>query len=163
MFDAYLKITGIPGESTSTGYEEQIEIVSYNHSISQPTSAVKSSSGGATTGRCEHGDFSIIKEVDKASPLLAQKCSDGTHIDEIVLTLCRAGGGDKKVPFMEYKMTEVVVANVAPAGRKDDLPLETISFNYGKIDWTYTQQKRKDGSGGGKTTGSWNLKTNAAK
>ena len=163
MFDAYLKITGIPGESTSKDFEEQIEILSYNHSVSQSTSAVKSSSGGATTGRCSHGDFTIVKECDKASPLLAQKCSDGTHIDGVTLTLCRASGGDKKVPFMEYKMTKVIVANVAPGGRKDDLPSETISFNYGKIEWTYTQQKRKDGSGGGKTTGSWNLQTNAAK
>jgi len=162
MFDAYLKIDGVPGESTATGYENQIEIISFNHGIRQPTAAAASTAGGATTGRCQHTDFTIVKEIDKASPILAQKCSDGSHISSIVLTLCRAGG-TKTVPYMEIKMTECVVAHVQPSGSKEGLPIESVGFNYAKIDWTYTQQKRADGQGGGKTTGSWDLAKNAAK
>jgi type VI secretion system secreted protein Hcp len=160
MFDAYLQIEGVPGESTASGYEEQIEIISYSHEVSQPTAAAASTAGGATTGRCEHGDFSVTKEIDKASPILAQKCSEGSHISEIVLTLCRAGG-ESSVPFMEYKLSNVVVSRVSPGGNKVDLPLEEIDFNYGRIEWVYTQQRRADGGGGGNTTGSWNLQTNA--
>jgi len=162
MFDAYLKIGGVPGESTADGYKEQIEILSYSHGVTQPSAASASSSGGATTGRCEHQDFTIVKELDKASPLLAQLCCQGKHIPEIVLTLVRAGG-DKPVPFMEYKLTEAIISSYAPSGSKEGLPVESVSFNYGKIEWTYVQQKRADGSGGGKTTGAWNLVTNAVK
>jgi type VI secretion system secreted protein Hcp len=35
-----------------------------------------------------------------------------------------------------------------------------VSFNYGTIKWTYTQQKRTDGSGGGNVTGGWSLVEN---
>jgi type VI secretion system secreted protein Hcp len=35
-----------------------------------------------------------------------------------------------------------------------------VSFNFGKIKWTYTQQKRSDGSGGGNVTGGWDLQAN---
>jgi type VI secretion system secreted protein Hcp len=41
-----------------------------------------------------------------------------------------------------------------------ELPVETVTFDYGKIKWTYTQQKRADGSGGGNTTGGWDLTAN---
>jgi type VI secretion system secreted protein Hcp len=162
MFDAYLKIDGIEGESTSAGYEGQIEVTNFEHLLKQPSTVAASTSGGATSGRCEHGDFTITKQVDKASPLIYQKCSDGGHITEITLILCRAAGG-ASVPFMEFKLTNSIIAKVVPAGDKTDIPKEDVSFNYGKIEWTYTQQKRKDGSGGGKTTGSWNLQTNSAK
>lgn len=159
--DAFLKIDGVEGESTDSNFKNQIEIISYSHGLNQPTAATASSVGGGTTGRCNHEDFSIVKELDKASPILAQKCCEGTHIPEVTLTLCRAGGD--KLPFMEYKMTNVIVATIRPSGTSqgEGIPLEEIGFNYGKIEWTYTQQKRKGGKGGGNTQGSWNLETNA--
>jgi len=158
--DAFLKIDGIKGESTDKKFKDQIEILSYSHGLSMPTTGTASSVGGGTSGRCDHQNFSIVKELDLASPLLAQKCCEGLHIKEVVLTLCRAGG--EKLPFMEYKMTNVIVAGVQPGGSSqgEGVPQEEVSFNYGKIEWTYTQQKRKGGGGGGNTQGSWNLEEN---
>ncbi len=162
MFDAYLMIEGVPGESTATGFEGQIEILSYSHGITQSASMSASTAGGATTGRCNHSDFQISKELDKASAIIAQKCSDGSHIPSITLTLTRSGGGEK-VPYMEYKLTKCIISSASIGGSQGAFPNESVTFNYGKIEWTYTQQKRDDGTGGGKTTGSWNLQTNAAK
>jgi type VI secretion system secreted protein Hcp len=162
MFDAYLLIDGVPGECTAAGYEGQIEIQSYSHGVSQSASMSAATAGGATTGRCSHSDFTITKELDKATPLLAQKCSDGTHIPSIKLVLARAGGGTH-VPYMEYSLTNCIVSSVSTGGGTGSFPTEAVTFNYGKIEWTYTQQKRDDGSGGGKVAGSWNLQTNAAK
>jgi type VI secretion system Hcp family effector len=162
MFDAYLLIEGVPGESTAAGFEEHIEVLSYSHGVSQAASISASTAGGATTGRCAHADFSIVKQLDKASAILAHKCSDGSHIASVKLVLTRAGGGDKKVPFMEYKLTNCIVSSIATGGGTGDFPSENVSFNYGKIEWIYTQQKRADGAGGGKTTGSWNLQKNAS-
>jgi type VI protein secretion system component Hcp len=31
--------------------------------------------------------------------------------------------------------------------------MESVSFDYGEIEWTYTQQRGRDGSGGGGVTG----------
>lgn len=162
MFDAYLQIEGVPGESTVAGFEGQIEVQSFSHGVSQSASMSASTAGGATTGRCNHGDFTITKELDKATAILAQKCSDGSHIPAVTLTLTRAGGGDR-VAYMEYKLTKCIVSSVSIGGGTGSFPTEAVSFNYGKIEWTYTQQKRDDGAGGGKVTGTWNLQTNAAK
>ena len=162
MFDAYLKIEGVPGECTTAGFEGQIEILSYSHGVSQSASMSASTAGGATTGRCSHADFNVAKELDKASAILAQKCSDGSHIPTVTLTLTRAGGSER-VPYMEYKLTRCIISSISIGGGKESFPNESVNFNYGKIEWTYTQQKQADGSGGGKTTGSWNLQTNSAK
>jgi type VI secretion system secreted protein Hcp len=161
MFDAFLKIDGIPGESTDDKHKEWIEILSFSHGISQPTSSTASSAGGAPSERCAHSDFSIMKALDKASPKIYEFCSTGKPVKEVTVELCRAGGD--KLKYMEFKMEEVIVSNVAPGGNgkgSDNFPTETVSFNYGKIKWTYTQQKRADGSGGGNVTGGWDLTAN---
>jgi type VI secretion system secreted protein Hcp len=162
MFDAFLKIEGVPGESTDGAHKDWVEVLSYSHSISQPASSTASSSGGATSQRCQHGDFVVVKHLDKTSPKLYEYCSSGQHIKEVVLELCRAGGD--KLKYMEYKLEEVIISGVAPGGNGKDsegFPTESITLNYGKIKWTYTQQKRADGSGGGNVTGGWDLTKNA--
>ncbi len=160
-FDAFLKIDGIPGESTDDKHKDWIEVLSYSTGITQPTSGSASTGGGATAERAHFTDFSIVKALDKASPKIALACADGTHVKEVVVELCRAGGD--KVKYMEYKMSNCVISSFRPGGSAhggETLPLEEVGFNYGKIEWTYTQQKRADGSGGGQVAAGWNLEAN---
>jgi type VI secretion system secreted protein Hcp len=76
--------------------------------------------------------------------------------------LCRAGGD--KVKYMEIKMEQVIISSVTPSGSakgaKESFPTEIVKFNYGKIKWIYTQQKRTDGTGGGNVVGGWDLTAN---
>jgi type VI secretion system secreted protein Hcp len=160
-FDAFLNVDGIPGESTDDAHADWIEVLSYSSGVSQTASASASSGGGASAERADFQDFSIVKALDKASPKLAVACADGTHIATVVLELCRAGGD--KVKYMEYKLTDCIVSSFRPGGSAqggETLPLEEVSFNYGKIEWTYTQQKRADGSGGGQVAAGWDLEKN---
>ena len=158
-FDAFLKVDDIPGESTDDKHKDWIEVLSYGFGIHQPASATASSSGGATAERANFQDFSITKVLDKSSPKLASACAAGNHIPSVILEVCRAGGD--KVKYMEYKLSNCIVSNYSDGGSSGgDLPVETVAFNYGKIEWTYTQQKRSDGSGGGQVAGGWDLQTN---
>ena len=81
-FDAFIKIEGIPGESTDDAHADWIEVLSYSCGVSQPASGSASSGGGASAERADFQDFSIVKALDKASPKLALACADGTHIGE---------------------------------------------------------------------------------
>lgn len=157
-FDAFLQIEGVPGESMDAEHVDWIEILSFNSGLSQRSSASASSGGGASAERADFQDFSIVKALDKASPKLAVYCADGTHIPTVILELCRAGGD--KVKYMEYKLEEVIISRVQTGGSaegEESLPGEEVSFNYGKISWTYTQQKRADGAGGGNVAAGWSL------
>jgi type VI secretion system secreted protein Hcp len=160
-FDAFLKVDGIPGESTDDKHKDWIEVKSFNFHMKQPTSQSASTAGGASAERVHFGDFTIVKTIDKASPKLALVCADGTHIKEVILSICRAGGD--KVKYMEYKLSNCIVSEYHPSGPAygdDPLPGEQISFNYGKIEWTYTQQRRTDGKGGGQVASGWDLEKN---
>jgi type VI secretion system secreted protein Hcp len=157
-FDAFIKIDGVPGESTDDKHKDWIEVLSFNHGLSQPSSATGSSAGGATTERVNISDFSITKHLDKASPKLYELCATGKHIANVTMELCRAGGD--KLKYMEIKMEQVIISAARPGGHAkadDGFPSEEIEFNYGKIKWTYTQQKRADGTGGGNVAGGWDL------
>ncbi|ACH40043.1 type VI secretion system needle tube protein TssD [Citrifermentans bemidjiense Bem] len=160
-FDAFLKIEGIPGESTDDKHKEWIEILSYNFSVMQRPSGSASTSGGASSERATFSDFNIVKALDKASPKLFEACATGRHIPTITLELCRAGGD--KLKYMEYKLSNVIISMNRPGGTShadETLPLEEISFNYGKIELAYTHQNRADGSSGGQIAAGWNLESN---
>jgi type VI secretion system secreted protein Hcp len=173
-FDAFLKIDGVPGESTDDKHKDWIEVLSFSHGSNQPSSATASSAGGGTTERVTFDDLMVTKHIDKASAKLHELCASGKHIANVTLQLCRAGGD--KLQYMEVKMEQVIISGVQATGQAaaaagggggagtstgvDTLPTEQVTFNFGKIKWTYTQQKRADGSGGGNVTGGWDLTAN---
>ena len=66
-FDAFIKIDGIPGESTDDKHKDWIEILSFHWGVSQPSSGGRSTGGAASAERCNHTDFSIVHTLDKAS------------------------------------------------------------------------------------------------
>jgi type VI secretion system secreted protein Hcp len=162
-FSAFLQIDGVPGESQDANHKDWIELLSYSHEMTQPVSSTRSSAGGAATGRTQHGDFIITKFVDKASPKLYDAVSTGKHFAKAKIEVCRSGGTQLK--FLEITLEEIMISSVHinPGGQAnhdgDILPTETVSLNYGKIEWVYTQQKRKDGGGGGNVTAKYDLTT----
>ncbi|MGD8833478.1 MAG: type VI secretion system tube protein Hcp [Desulfobacteraceae bacterium] len=156
-FDAFIKIDGIEGESTDEKHAGWIEVTSYNTGLSQTVSSTASSAGGASAERADFHDFSITKQIDKASPKLAVACADGTHISSIVVELCRSG--TDKVKFMEYKMTNCLISSTSTTGG-GDFPTENVTIDFGKIEWSYTQQKRKGGGAAGNVASGWDLEKN---
>ena len=160
-FDCFLKIDGIDGESTDAGHPKWIELLSFSHGMHQTPSSVVSSAGGATGGRVNMQDFSIVKHMDSATPKLYEACCTGKHFPNIKIDVCRAGGD--KLKYMEFKFTNAIVSSARPGGSAhggDEVPVEEVSFNFGKIEWTYTHQKRADGSGGGNVSAGWDLEKN---
>jgi len=160
-FDCFLKIDGVPGESTDDKHKDWIELLSYSHGVSQMSSGSASSGGGRSAERCDHQDFSVVKTLDKASPKLALFCCNGTHIKEVKVELCRATGDKQK--YMEYKMSDVIISSARPGGSAqggEALPLEEVSFNYGKIAWTYTETDHKTGKPKGDVATNWDLTAN---
>jgi type VI secretion system secreted protein Hcp len=139
--DQYMQIDGIKGESTDSQHKDWIEILSYSLAASAPAPGT---SGAAATNQAKPsgpGDIVITKQMDSSSPKLLALCSSGKHISKA--TIERTANGKPET----IEMSDVLVSNVSPQdGAADrvaaaDVPTETITLNYGKIQWTYTQQK----------------------
>jgi len=160
-FDMFLKIEGVPGESTDDKHKEWIEILSYSWGVSQPAAGSLSTGGARSAERCDHSDFSVVKTLDKASPKLALFCSSGQHITEVILVLCRSEGD--KPQYMKYKMTDVIISSVSVAGSAgtEVLPVEEVTFAYTQIEWTYTEYDPVSGKAKGDVKAHWNLETNS--
>jgi type VI secretion system secreted protein Hcp len=84
MFDGFVSIDGIDGESFDDRHPDWIEIMDYDLAVSQKVLRSASSVGGASTERAGFSVFSFSKQLDKASPQLALACAAGTHIDTII-------------------------------------------------------------------------------
>ena len=64
---------------------------------------------------------------------------------------------------MKYDMTDVIVTSCRPGGSAqggEALPLEEVSFNYGKIEWKYIQTDHRTGGPGGAVPAHWDVVTN---
>ena len=83
---------------------------------------------GMATGKRMHKPLTITKELDKASPMLARACATGEHLKEVDVALASKPGGF-------YKLTDVVISSDMKSGG-GSAPMETVSFNYQKIEWT---------------------------
>lgn len=149
----FVHIDGIPGDSEDDRHRDWIEAISYSQSVENSASAVASSSGGGSGERSSFGDIIIVKNIDCSSPKLYGAVAHSTHISSVIIeceTLC----GDPPLKFFEVELENVVISSISFEG------METVGFNFGKIRWTFTEQIRADGSGGGNIVFGWDLERN---
>ena len=154
--DMFLKIDGIKGESRDSRHKDEIEILSYSWGLSQ--SGTMAFGGGGGAGKVQFQDFHFTNVVSKASPSLFLKCATGEHIKEATLTVRKAGG--EQQDFLIIKLNDALVSSYQSGGSSgDNLPTDSVSINYAKIEYTYKEQK-EDGSLGGEVSAGWDLKAN---
>ena len=156
--DMYLEIDKLSGESEDKVHKGHIQLLGWSWAVAQ--TGTSASGGGATAGKAEHNDLEIRKIVDRASPVLFEWCSAGTHIKFVNLTVRKAGG--EALEYLVIRLEDVIITSFDIAGEpKDDQIQEKIRLNYARSSVTYTPQDTGSGMCGGKITGGWNLKENA--
>ncbi len=131
--DMFLKIEGVDGESTNAAHKGWIEIQSWSWGVSQLGSG--GAGGGFAAGRLT-GHVTLIKRIDKASPLLFKRCSDGTVLPLVTIELTRGG----TETYLKYELKEVLVSSIAHGDVDGDgAPDETITLDFTSTKLTYTQ------------------------
>lgn len=157
-YDAFLKLDGITGESQKTGHDGEIDIMSFSWGASNSTSV--GTGTGASTGKVNISDFSIMKTTDSSSPNLFQKCCDGSVIATGVVTLQRQVQGSA-TPYLVYNFTNVYVTSIqwSGSGGAGDSPMESVSFCFEQGTVDYTPQADEGGAGSA-VHGGWNIGTN---
>ncbi len=82
----------------------------------------------------------VTKKLDKSSPNLFQLAATGKHITKVTLEYTKPSAGGK---YLVITLSNVVIsADQTQAGVTGKAtPHETITFEFGAIKSTYTQQK----------------------
>jgi len=160
---AYVKFEGIDGESEEEGHEDWSEIVSFNHEIHKPGGG--SSGTSRRTGGVTLDDIVLIKQVDKASPKLAEAICKGKVFPKVEIHLTGPSEGSTcHGTFYAYELKSVVITNYTVSGSNPlayalvalapditmpstgpfivqavDAPLEEVSLSFEEIKVTYTE------------------------
>lgn len=163
-FDAFLKIDGIDGESTSQGHEKWIELLSFSWGTATAVAPIDAG-GGSGAGRTSPQAFSFMKVTDSASPTIFLKLCQGYHFAKVSVACDLANRGDAAVAgqgdFIKIDFFDVIFSSYNEGGNTgtDLRPLESISFNFVKIVFE-AAAFMPDGTLGASTTGGFNFQTN---
>jgi type VI secretion system secreted protein Hcp len=135
----FLRLDGIPGESTIDKHANEIDLLSWSWGETTGTAKNK---GLLPTGCIT--DLNIVKNLDIATPLLIVGALTGAVIP--TGTLAVAVFGEKVTDFFIMTMTNVTITSYRTGGSVGDLHLvENITLHFERMDGVYKKQK-PDGS-----------------
>ncbi len=84
-------------------------------------------------------DIVVVKELDKSSPKLMEKCAMGSVMPSLVIDVCRAVEGGSSA-YYKYELENVMVTSFYSSGSTEEcVPVETVTFNFEEITVTYTE------------------------
>lgn len=142
--DYFLKIDGVDGESTDAKCRGCIQIESFSWGTTNPSATgAHGAGGGGGAGKVSVHDISISKISDKSSSDLMQASASGQHIKEAKLT-CRKAGGDQQ-EYLTYELENVLVSSFSTSGHgsSSGRPMESLSLNFTKITFQWTDASGK--------------------
>jgi type VI secretion system secreted protein Hcp len=139
--NAYLVIDGRPGPSTSK--QDAIDILSFSFGASQTAVIGAGSSGGeARSGRANVSDVTIMKVLDKTSPLLFDDCVTGNYLKKVDIIYDKPMG-DSQEDYFKIHMEDALITSIQLSGSSEN-PVESISFAFSKVKVSYNPEE--DGS-----------------
>jgi len=183
LFDAFLKLDGIKGESADHKHKGEIDIESFSWGMSQ--TGVSATGGGGGAGKVKVHDISFSKRTDSSSPLLFLNCANGAHIKEANFVVRKAGG--EQLEYLKIKLTDVLVSSYKPHGAHtaaddwearaaggqttgmadgsvvpapSEIPTDQFSLNFAKIEFQYQPQGADGKAQGGPIMAGWDVKAN---
>ncbi len=156
-FDIYIKFDGIKSDAFNSPYG--IEIQSFSWGVENTASPNPGSGGGS--GKASFSSFSIVKKVDKSSPVLFTTAASGKPIPSATVTLTKRNNDKGPQPFLTYKLEGILIGMLVydAVGQAQDQPQESLSLNFQKITQSYIGQK-PDGSPDTPVIGGWDIGKN---
>jgi len=135
--DMFIKMDPIKGESTVSGHEDEIDVLSYSFEVTKQISSVGSTP--PSFGRTEFA-FSFTHFLDSTTPQLYTHTAEGRSIQEAILELCQPSSGKKLLCYMEYKfLNPVLFPSVMTEGSITDVrPIEKVTLLFCEVEWKYT-------------------------
>jgi len=157
--DIHLKLDGVEGDSTDSGHDKEIELISYSHGMNMPISGF-SSAGSPTMEKPTFQDFTVTKYLDKASSAIQVKLFRGSPIATATVFVERPDGSGGKIQYVQYDFKNVYLSSYSVGSSGSGLPMETISFAYEQYTITYTATDTASAGAQGNVTAAWNLAMN---
>jgi type VI secretion system secreted protein Hcp len=134
---AYIKFDGVDGEAQDRDHRGWSDLISFSQGQRVPTDA----STGRATGRVVFEGIVITKELDKASPKLAEAVARAQIFPTVVIHWARLVADGTAQTYYSYELKNVRVTSYSVGGstQSDPVPMETLSLNFEEIKVTYSE------------------------
>jgi len=158
---AYIKFKDVNGEALDKFHRTWSDLASFGQAVVQP-------GGGATGATRRRGDVIMedihcSKELDKASPKIAEAVCKGKVFPKVEIHLTASYTDRGRITYYAYEMKNVLVTsyNISGSGQSEDVPMEDFSLNFEEIKVTYTENDNK-GKSKGNVEYSWKVEEGEA-
>ena len=149
---AYLKFDGVDGEALDAEHKGWSDLLSFEQTMSKPGASTGSS---RSRGSVIFEDITLIKELDKSSPKIAESIAMGKVYPSVEFELVADYGGSRAV-YLKYELTNVMVTSYSISGSANEVPTEQFSLNFEEIKVTYTEND-SSGKSKGNVEYTWNV------
>ncbi|HEY6271524.1 MAG TPA: type VI secretion system tube protein Hcp [Terriglobales bacterium] len=134
----------IKGEGKAPHAGEWMPVISISQGAG---TSMRDATSGQGSGKRQHETIKIVKEIGSSTPQLQKALATGELFKEVVFELYRPGKAtekDKVEPYETIRLTDAMITSIQSrgAGAANNRPQEEISFQYGKIEYTYSEQKQ---------------------
>jgi len=141
----HLYITGetqgeIKGSVTQAGREDSIAVNGFNHEVA----AARDAASGLPTGKRQHKPITVVKDIDKSSPLLFQALVNSENLTTVKFRFWRPSKTGLSEQFYTIELVGAKVSSIKTiqlnnkeSSYQNFAPMEEVSFTYQKIIWTY--------------------------
>jgi type VI secretion system secreted protein Hcp len=136
--NAYLYVDGVEGPSTSK--PNCIDILSFSWGVSQTSVYGTGASGKeAKAGRADFSNLTVMKVLDKTSPLLADHCASGNILKEVYMIYDKPVG-DKQEDYFRIYLKDALITSLQLSGSSEN-PTESVSFAFQAVEIAYKPEK----------------------
>jgi type VI secretion system secreted protein Hcp len=124
------------GDPATHGSTTQIAVYSLTQELKVPFDAAT----GQSTGKRQHSPLTIVKELDKSSPLFFTAAATNEVLKSVTCTLSRSFSGQARAYF-KIALTNATIVEIKDSGNgvngaAQGDERERISFSYQKIELT---------------------------
>ncbi len=138
----FIKFEGVEGEAQDKDHKGWSDLASFSQTLHKPGSGT-----GPTRRRGDVvlEDIVIVKEIDKASPKLAEAVCKGKVFPKVDIHLTASYTDSGRVTYYAYELKNVQVVNYTISGamQSDAVPVEDVSLNFEELKATYTETDSK--------------------
>jgi type VI secretion system secreted protein Hcp len=117
-----------------TGAGEWIEVDSFQWGV------VQSGGGGGGAGKATFEDLQVSSHLSHFSPKIVKAVATGEHVKKVVLEdFSTPVKKSNETVYLQITLEDVLISSYHVAGESGDdtLPMESMSFSYAKISFTY--------------------------
>jgi type VI secretion system secreted protein Hcp len=134
----------IKGNCTMKGREGTILIQAIDHEIHIPHDIQT----GLSAGKRVHGPLKVVKEIDKASPMICQALCTGEHLTNVTLKYYRVSPKGAEEQYYTVTLEDAIVVSIRPwmpncldKSMASFGHMEEVSFTYRRATWRHEIDK----------------------